>query len=209
MKGVAAILLAALIWAAGLLAFAGRAAHSTPPPEPEPADALVVLTGASTLRLETGIRLLGEGKGKRLLLSGVNTEATRADIQGVTKAGQRLYDCCVDLGFSAMDTVGNGRETAAWAAQHGYESLIVVTADFHMPRALLELSAAMPDTQLTPYPVATAQLDVRRWWKKGGDARRMVLEYNKYLAILVRESLLRLGGRPKEPPPPLAEQKAS
>jgi hypothetical protein len=37
----------------------------------------------------------------------------------------------------------------------------------------------------------------------------MVLEYNKYLAILVRESLLRLGGKPQEPPPPLAEKKAS
>lgn len=209
MKGVAAILLAALIWASGLLAFAGRAAHSTPPPEPEAADAIVVLTGASTLRLETGIRLLGDGKGKRLLVSGVNRDATRADIQGVTKAGQRLYDCCVDLGYSATDTVGNGRETAAWAAQHGYESLIVVTADFHMPRALLELSAAMPDTQLVPYPVATAQLDVRRWWKKGGDARRMVLEYNKYLAIFVRESLLRLSGKPSDPPPPLAEKKPS
>ena len=208
MKGLALILLAAVIWGAGLLAFAGRAVHSTPPPEPVPADAIVVLTGASTLRLETGIRLLGEGKGKRLLVSGVNPDATRADIQGVTRAGQRLYDCCVDLGFSAMDTVGNGRETAAWAAQHGYESLIVVTADFHMPRALLELSAAMPDTQLTPYPVATQQLNVRRWWR-GGDARRMVLEYNKYLAILVRESLLRLGGKPQEPPPPLAEKKSS
>lgn len=209
MKGVAAILLAALIWASGLLAFAGRAAHSIPPREPEPADAIVVLTGASTLRLETGIRLLGDGKGKRLLVSGVNNEATRADIQGVTKAGQRLYDCCVDLGYSATDTVGNGRETAAWAAQHGYESLIVVTADFHMPRALLELSAAMPDIQLVPYPVATAQLDVRRWWKKGSDARRMVLEYNKYLAIFVRESLLHLSGKPSESPPPLAEKKPS
>ncbi len=209
MKGLAAILLAALIWASGLLAFAGRAAHSTPPPEPEPADAIVVLTGASTLRLETGIRLLGDGKGKRLLVSGVNREATRADIQGVTKAGQRLYDCCVDLGYSATDTVGNGRETAAWAAQHGYESLIVVTADFHMPRALLELRAAMPDTQLVPYPVATAQLDVRNWWRKGGDTRRMVLEYNKYLAIFVRESLLHLSGKPGESPPPLAEKKPS
>lgn len=208
MKGLAAILLAVVVWGAGLMAFAGRASHSTPAPEPAPADAIVVLTGASTLRLETGIRLLGEAKGKRLLVSGVNPDATRADIQGVTRAGQRLYDCCVDLGFSAMDTVGNGRETAAWAAQHGYQSLIVVTADYHMPRALLELSAAMPDTQLTPYPVATAQVDVRGWWR-GADARRMVLEYNKYLAILMRESLLRLGGEPQEPPPPLAEKKSS
>ena len=197
MKSLAVLLLAVVIWGVGLLAFADRAARSTPAPEPPPADAIVVLTGASTLRLETGIHLLEDGKGARLLLSGVNREATRADIQGVTKAGQRLYDCCVDLGFSATDTVGNGRETAAWADQHGYMSLIVVTAAYHMPRAMLELRAAMPDAMLTPYPVATASPDAKHWWRRGLDARRMILEYNKYLAILVRESFLKLGPKPK------------
>ena len=197
MKTLAALLLAVLIWGVGLLAFADRAARSTPAKEPPPADAIVVLTGASTLRLETGIKLLADGKGARLLVSGVNREATRADIQGVTKASQRLYDCCVDLGVSATDTVGNGRETAAWADQHGYMSLIVVTAAYHMPRAMLELRAAMPDAMLTPYPVATASPDAKAWWRRGVDARRMILEYNKYLAILVRESFLKLGPKPK------------
>jgi len=197
MKTLAMLFLAVTIWGVGLLAFADRAARSTPAKDPPPADAIVVLTGASTLRLETGIHLLEDGKGARVLLSGVNLEATRADIQGVTKTGQRLYDCCVDLGFSATNTVGNGRETAAWADQHGYMSLIVVTAAYHMPRAMLELRAAMPDTMLIAYPVATASPDAKRWWRRGVDARRMILEYNKYLAILVRESFLNLGPKPK------------
>ena len=196
MKSLAAWVLAALIWGVGLLAFADRAARATPAIEPAPADAIVVLTGASTLRLEAGMTLLNDGKGERLLVSGVNQDATRADIQGVTKASQRLYDCCVDLGFSATDTVGNGRETAAWAAQHGYEHLIVVTAAYHMPRAMLELRAAMPDAELTPYPVATLSPNAHRWWRNGVEARRMILEYSKYLAILVRESFLKLGPRP-------------
>lgn len=197
MKTLAMLFLAVTIWGVGLLAFADRAARSTPAKDPPSADAIVVLTGASTLRLETGIHLLEDGKGARVLLSGVNLEATRADIQGVTKAGQRLYDCCVDLGFSATDTVGNGRETAAWADQHGYMSLIVVTAAYHMPRAMLELRAAMPDTMLIAYPVATASPDAKHWRRRGVDARRMILEYNKYLAILVRESFLKLGPKPK------------
>ncbi len=197
MKTLAMLFLAVTIWGVGLLAFADRAARSTPAKDPPPADAIVVLTGASTLRLETGIHLLEDGKGARVLLSGVNLEATRADIQGVTKAGQKLYDCCVDLGFSATDTVGNGRETAAWADQHGYMSLIVVTAAYHMPRAMLELRAAMPGTMLIAYPVATASPGAQRWWRRGVDARRMILEYNKYLAILVRESFLKLGTKPK------------
>ena len=196
MKTLAMLFLAVTIWGVGLLAFADRAARSTPAKDPPPADAIVVLTGASTLRLETGIHLLEDGKGARVLLSGVNLEATRADIQGVTKTGHRLYDCCVDLGFSATDTVGNGRETAAWADQHGYMSLIVVTAAYHMPRAMLELRAAMPDAQLTPYAVPSVSPNARNWWRRGADARRMTLEYNKYLAILVRESFLKFTPRP-------------
>jgi uncharacterized SAM-binding protein YcdF (DUF218 family) len=196
MKSLALLVLVVLVWSVGLLTFADRAARMTPAEEPPPADAIVVLTGASTLRLETGLKLLEDGKGERLLVSGVNTDTTRADIQGITKAGQRLYDCCVDLGFTATDTVGNGRETAAWAAQHGFTDLIVVTAAYHMPRAMLEVGAAMPDAQLRPYPVETTSPDVARWWRNGTDARRMILEYNKYLAILVRESLLALGPKP-------------
>jgi uncharacterized SAM-binding protein YcdF (DUF218 family) len=196
MKALALLLLIVVIWGAGLLAFVDRCARSIPLAEPEAADAIVVLTGASTLRLETGLALLQAGKGERLLVSGVNPEATRDDIQGVTKAGQRLYNCCVDLGFSATDTVGNGRETAAWADQHGYENLIVVTAAYHMPRAMLVLHAAMPDARLTPYPVATTSPDMEHWWRRGIDVRRVILEYDKYLVVLVRELFLKLGPKP-------------
>jgi uncharacterized SAM-binding protein YcdF (DUF218 family) len=99
------------------------------------------------VRLEAATKLLEDGKGQRLLISGVNREATRADVLGVTKAGKPIYDCCVDLGFAAADTIGNARETAEWAKAKGYKSLIVVTADYHMPRSMLELRAAMPEVE--------------------------------------------------------------
>ena len=211
MKTLAMLFLAVTIWGVGLLTFADRAARSTPAKDPPPADAIVVLTGASTLRLETGIHLLEDGKGARVLLSGVNLEATRADIQDVTKAGQKLYDCCVDLGFSATDTVGNGRETAAWADQHGYMSLIVVTAAYHMPRAMLELRATLKPAgvRLQTYAVPTPALKARRWWRSPGAARLMVVEYSKYLAILGRETMLGLGPRDAPAQQTTSQQKAS
>jgi uncharacterized SAM-binding protein YcdF (DUF218 family) len=122
--------------------------------------------------------------------------ASRADIRSVAKAPGRLYDCCVDLGFSANDTIGNARETAAWARANHFRRLIIVTADYHMPRAILELKGALPEGQFESYPVATDELDARRWWQSGSGARRMIIEYCKYLVILVRESILQLG--PKE-----------
>jgi uncharacterized SAM-binding protein YcdF (DUF218 family) len=202
-KTLAALLIALMIWGLGLLAFTGRVDQSTPAPEPPVADGVVALTGASTLRLEAATKLLEEGKGQRLLISGVNREATRADVQSVTKAVKPIYDCCVDLGFAAANTIGNARETAEWAKSKGYKSLIVVTADYHMPRSMLELRAAMPAVALNAYPVKT-DLNAHRWWKTSSSARRMIVEYCKYLAILGREAFLGLG--PKEKAVPAAKE---
>lgn len=203
MKGLAAVLVVLLIAVSGLLAFAARVARLTPTQEPPVADGIVALTGASDLRLEAAMRLLENGKGRRLLVSGVNRKTTRADIRGVTGAAKPVFDCCVDLGFTAADTIGNARETTEWARAMHFRRLILVTADFHMPRALLELTSAMPEAQIIPYPVATPTLDARHWQKTGRGAERMLLEYAKYLVILVREAVLSLGPRdtPTSAPP--------
>jgi uncharacterized SAM-binding protein YcdF (DUF218 family) len=201
-KTLTLVLLLALMWAGGLWAFAARVADSTPAPDPDKADAIVVLTGASSLRIEAAVELLEQGLGQRLLISGVNREATRAQVREATSSAGRAFDCCVDLGFQAENTLGNAHETEAWAHAHHYHSLIVVTADYHMPRAILELHAALPAVMLTPYPVATQTLDTHHWWATRESARRMTVEYCKYLAVLARNTLssLRHGGRPAPAP---------
>jgi uncharacterized SAM-binding protein YcdF (DUF218 family) len=210
MKSVAAFLVVALIWFCGLLAFASRVQHETPPLPPAPAQGIVALTGAgSNARIAEAMSLLENGYGRRLLVSGVNPKATRDDIRNVSRAVRRLYDCCVDLGFTAADTVGNARETAAWAQAMRYDRLIVVTADYHMPRAMLELNAVLRGSGVTAetYAVATPALKAKTWWRSPGAARLMVLEYCKYLAILAREGVLGLGPR-EAPAAQLAQQKA-
>jgi len=194
MKGLAALLTALLIWVAGLLAFADRVARLTPAETPAVADGIVALTGGSDLRLEAATDLLESGLGQRLLVSGVNLHTRRSDLWGVTGAAKPVFDCCVDLGYTAADTIGNAREAAEWARAMGYKSLILVTADYHMPRALLELRAALPQTRITAFPVATAELDVRHWETTSQGARRMVNEYDKYLAALASAWFVGLGG---------------
>jgi len=146
------------------------------------------------------VSLLENGLGQRVLLSGVNREASREDIRTVSRAVRRLYDCCVDLGFTAADTVGNARETAEWAQAMRFNTLTIVTTDYHMPRAMLELRAVLPADQykLQTYAVPTPALKSRRWWRSPRAARLMVVEYCKYLAILGREAVLGLG--PRETP---------
>ena len=202
MRGLIALLVVVAIWASGLLAFAARVDRSTPAPDPQAADGIVALTGAgSNARIAAAMGLLEDGKGRRMLVSGVSREASREDIRVVSKAARRLYDCCVDLGFDAANTLGNARETQEWARAMRYDRLIVVTADYHMPRAMLELRGAMPDVELTPYPVITPVLKANRRWRTSGGARLMVTEYSKYLAILGREAILSLGPRADAEPP--------
>ena len=198
MKSLAAFLVLALIWTSGLFAFASRVQQSTPLPDPAPADGIVALTGAnSNERIAVAVQLLAGGLGRRVLVSGVNREVTREQLRTASKTARRLYDCCVDLGFTAVDTVGNARETADWAKAMRFRSLIVVTTDYHMPRAMLELRAVLrpPDFALQAYAVPTRALKARGWWRSPSAARLMVTEYCKYLAILGREAVLGLGPR--------------
>jgi uncharacterized SAM-binding protein YcdF (DUF218 family) len=150
------------------------------------ADAVVVLTGGPG-RVATGVRLLEEERGARLLISGVNPGSPVEDIAAAAGASQALFACCVDVGLEAADTMGNAAETAQWAAARGYDSLIVVTSDYHMPRALLELQAAMPDTRLVAYAVPAPAP-----WSSASEARRWLTEYFKYAAVFARE---RVAGR--------------
>jgi uncharacterized SAM-binding protein YcdF (DUF218 family) len=205
-RTLAALLVLALVWAAGLFAFADRVQQSTPQPEPAAADGIVALTGAnSNERIAAAVQLLTERKGRRVLVSGVNRDVSREQLRTATGAVRRLYDCCVDLGFTAADTVGNARETAEWAKAMRFQRLTIVTSDYHMPRAMLELRAVLrrPAMSLQTYAVPTAALKTRNWWRSPGAVRLMVVEYSKYLAILGREAVLGLGPRAQ----PAAPQK--
>lgn len=199
MKSLATLLVLVFIWAVGLTAFADRVDRYAPVTNAPTADAIVALTGASDVRIETGMRLLEADKGERMLVSGVHPDATREDVRGITRGFDELYDCCVDLDYEAETTLGNAQYTAEWVRARGYDSLVVVTSDFHMPRALLELKAALPGTGLRPYAIETKTVDAARWWRTGESARRMTLEYSKYLVVLFREMILGIGGEKPKP----------
>ena len=144
------------------------------------ADAIVALTGQGG-RLAPAVNLLEKGNGQRLLITGVNRLTSKRDLKAVLHGGD-AFDCCVDLGFAALDTRGNAQETARWVRAHRYASLIVVTANYHMPRSLIEFGAQMPDVHLVPYPVAVDAPKNLSW-----DAvKRLNGEYVKYVASVIR-----------------------
>jgi len=179
-----AVCLAALLFASGFYWFV----QQMPLVELSPtrnADGIVVLTGGA-LRISDALELLSSGHGRRLLISGVNRTTRSYEIARLVPEHQRWFSCCVDLGHAATNTIGNAVETRRWVEDRGFKSLIVVTANYHMPRAMVEVSHELPDVALVPYAVVSDRVKVDGWWDNPSTARLLFLEYLKYIVARVR-----------------------
>lgn len=173
----AALLLGASAWGVGFAWF-DHAARQPGPPSPA-SDGIVVLTGGAD-RIETALHLLADGRAPLLLVSGVARGADLAELTRRIQLDPAQVAGQVTLGRVATTTVGNGAETARWAHEHGLRRLLVVTAGYHMPRALLELRHSLPDAELHPVPVLSPAL---RGGTDPATARLLATEYDKLLAV--------------------------
>ncbi len=187
-RGWRAVLSAALVvaipWLGGLVWYASLIPRPGPP-SPVKSEAIVVLTGG-TDRMAAGLRLLEGGFAGKLFVSGVYHRVEVNELLRVAKMNPGELECCIELGYSADNTAGNARETAAWMAKEGFGSLRLVTASYHMPRSLLEFRRAMPELEIVVHPVFPERFKHDEWWLWPGSTTLIVSEYGKYLMALVR-----------------------
>jgi uncharacterized SAM-binding protein YcdF (DUF218 family) len=188
---------ALLLFTLGFILFA--TVVTRPPAVADPrADGIVVLTGESR-RIAEGARLLKEGRAERMLISGVFRHTGKRALLKISGLPEQKFDCCVDVGYAAHDTAGNADEARSWATERRYGSLIIVTATYHMPRSLAELSLALPAARLIPHPVTPAGFpDNSRWWLSPAVARKLFSEYIKFLPAAAHLTVARAlgGGQP-------------
>jgi uncharacterized SAM-binding protein YcdF (DUF218 family) len=188
---VAALAIMFVAAAVGFVGFLSQLRRAEIKPS-QTADGIVVLTGGSS-RVSDAMELLAGGYGKRLLISGVHPTNDVSDISRSLPDNQSLLGCCVDLDRSAVNTRSNAAETRRWARDRGFKSLIVVTSNYHMPRAIAEMSHAMPDIELIPFAVVGDKWREEPWWTSGATVRLLLSEYVKYVAVEVRVRLADAG----------------
>ena len=165
----AALLLAGgVAWGAGFAWFDQQARRKVRPPPG--ADGIVALTGGAA-RIETALHLLATGVAPLLLVTGVG-KGVHLDVGALEPQ--------VTIGHQATSTVGNAEEIAPWARAHGLRRLVVVTAGYHMPRALLEIGHALPEATLYPVPVLPPAL---RGVPDMATLALLANEYDKFLAV--------------------------
>ena len=132
-------------------------------------DGIVVLTGGAG-RIDEALSLMEARDAKRLLISGVHPNVAAKTLQSLTGRGKELFECCIDIDHKALDTVGNALESSKWAKLNNLKSLTIVTAHYHMPRAMIEFRRHHKDIILVPHPVVA---DV--------SLRYLLTEHQKYL----------------------------
>jgi uncharacterized SAM-binding protein YcdF (DUF218 family) len=208
---VAALAIAFVGAGVGFVAFLSQLRGAEIKPDRN-ADGIVVLTGGSS-RVSDAMALLAGGYGRRLLISGVHPTNAASDISRSLPDNQSLLGCCVDLDRSAVNTRSNAAETQRWARDRGFRSLIVVTSNYHMPRAIVELSHAMPDVTLIPFAVVGDKWRDEPWWTSGATLRLLLSEYVKYVAAEVRVRLEDIGidvmPEPSDQPAPAPRRPAT
>jgi len=186
----------ALVWAGGFALFVskvpreGNEIASLQLENSDPAETgIVALTGGGLSRIRAAVSLMETGNGAKVLITGTHPDTKEEELAAYIENSAALFDCCIELGQRALTTRGNAIETRDWVDENGFERIIVVTTDYHMPRAIAEIRHTMPQTQVIAWPVASPIAPAKGWIESGEAWQVLVTEYNKFLLVRASQVL--------------------
>lgn len=171
-----------VLWGVGWLWFAAAVTMTAPEQEQKATEAIIVLTGGNG-RVNEGLNLLHDDKAPKLFISGVNKDVSKNDIYASWQNKNGARPCCVYLGYEAIDTSGNADEVKKWVRKNNITSMRLVTSNYHMTRAFLEVSTALPDVNIIRHAVISSK-DFENW--RGRFWSLTFIEYNKSLIQWLR-----------------------
>lgn len=166
-----------LVYAFGFLGFA----VSLPQPAAdEKTDAVIVLTGGPG-RIARGLDVVEQELAREMFVSGVDPDVTPAEFAAEFDVSRRVMQCCVKLGYLAVDTRSNAGEAAQWLKENEFTSVRLVTTDWHMARSAAEFSETLPPDMRVVKDAVVSHPQLAT----------LYLEYNKLLAAAISQGLPR------------------
>ena len=130
---------------------------------------IVILTGGSN-RIKEGLKIVNDinkltKTDFKILISGTGKGFTKATLKKILTSdfNLKLVECCIELESISKDTYSNASETYKWTKKNDIDNIILITSNYHMPRAILEFKNRMPNQQFFTYPITPKNHDVKNW----------------------------------------------
>ncbi|MDA9649166.1 YdcF family protein [Alphaproteobacteria bacterium] len=159
---------------------------------------IVILTGGSN-RIKEGLKVVNNinkltKTDFKILISGTGKGFTKASLKKIltTDFDLNLVECCIELESISKDTYSNATETYKWTKKNGINNIILITSNYHMPRAILEFRNRMPNQQIFTYPINPKNHDIKKWLNSSHTFSLLFFEYSKLLIASLRLKIINI-----------------
>ena len=132
------------------------------------------------------IDILISGTGKGFTKSNVNKLLSKNDPLNI------FIECCLELDNKSQNTRSNAIETLKWVNKNSIKQLILITSNYHMPRAVLEFKNKMPNLKIIKYPITPEKLNINNWIYSYETFSLILLEYCKFLIAKSRINISKI-----------------
>jgi len=156
---------------------------------------IVILTGGAN-RIKDGLKIIEDFKNSKnfnykILVSGTGMGFTKNSLK--KKLGpnfnSQLIQCCIDLDGVSKNTLTNASETLKWTRKNDIKEFILITSNYHMPRAILEFKNVMPNLKIYTYAITPKKHDIENWLSSYQTFSLVFTEYCKFIIAGLRIKL--------------------
>ena len=153
---------------------------------------IVILTGGAN-RIKDGLKIIQDFKNSKninykILVSGTGMGFTKSSLK--KKLGEnfnsQLIQCCIDLDGVSKNTLTNASETFKWTSKNDIKEFILITSNYHMPRAILEFKNVMPNLKIYTYAITPKNHDIENWLSSYQTFSLVFTEYCKFIIANLR-----------------------
>ena len=153
---------------------------------------IVILTGG-TNRIKDGLKIIKDFKipkiiKYKILVSGTGIGFTKLSLK--KKLGPNfntyLIQCCIELDNISKNTFTNASETFKWTRKNDIKEFILITSNYHMPRAILEFKSVMPNLKIYTHAITPKKHNIKNWLSSYQTFSLVLTEYCKYIIASLR-----------------------